>query len=70
MRAFGAARVAGLTASASTPEWVVEDAITVLAAHGFGGVEEVTVAEETVTFALPQRAETLLPLAAIRGSAS
>ena len=66
---LGAARVAGLTASASTPEWVVEDAITALAAHGFEAVEEVTVAEETIAFALPQRAETLLPLAAIRGTA-
>lgn len=65
-----AARVAGLTASASTPEWVVEEALAALASHGFAEVEEVTVAEETVTFALPQRAEPFLRVDAIRGAAS
>ncbi|WP_034272021.1 4-hydroxy-3-methylbut-2-enyl diphosphate reductase [Actinospica robiniae] len=46
-------RTVGVTAGASAPEFAVEDVLAVLAAHGFGDVEEVKAADETVSFELP-----------------
>jgi 4-hydroxy-3-methylbut-2-enyl diphosphate reductase len=46
--------VVGLTAGASTPEQLVEDTISRLAALGYGEVEEITVAREDVHFRLPR----------------
>jgi 4-hydroxy-3-methylbut-2-en-1-yl diphosphate reductase len=43
----------GLTSGASVPEVLVDDVLAWLAARGFGDVEEVTAAEETLVFALP-----------------
>ena len=43
----------GLTSGASVPEILVRDVLAWLAARGFGSVEEVSTAEETLVFALP-----------------
>ena len=43
----------GLTSGASVPEVLVDGVIAWLAERGFGEVEEVTAAEETLVFALP-----------------
>jgi 4-hydroxy-3-methylbut-2-en-1-yl diphosphate reductase len=43
----------GLTSGASVPEVLVDGVLEWLAARGFGDVEEVTAAEETLVFALP-----------------
>lgn len=47
-------RTLGLTAGASTPEDFVNGVIERLQACGFGPVEDVTVAEEQIDFALPR----------------
>jgi 4-hydroxy-3-methylbut-2-enyl diphosphate reductase len=52
---LGTARTVGLTAGASTPEWVVQQAISVLASRGFNEIEEVVIADETISFAPPRR---------------
>jgi len=44
----------GVTAGASTPEEFVEEVLGALAAKGFETVNTVSVAEETVSFALPR----------------
>ena len=49
--ALRAIRTLGLTAGASTPEWIVEQAISLLVSDGFSEVEEVVVAEEGISFA-------------------
>jgi 4-hydroxy-3-methylbut-2-en-1-yl diphosphate reductase len=46
--------VVGLTAGASTPEQLIEATLARLAAHGYGDVEEITVAREDVHFRLPR----------------
>jgi len=43
----------GVTSGASVPEVLVEGVLGWLAERGFGDVEEVTSAEETLVFALP-----------------
>ncbi len=43
----------GLTSGASVPEVLVEGVLSWLAARGYGQVEEVTVAQESLLFALP-----------------
>ena len=43
----------GLTSGASVPEDLVEGVLTWLAARGYGEVEEVTAAQESLLFALP-----------------
>jgi 4-hydroxy-3-methylbut-2-enyl diphosphate reductase len=51
---FRSAKTVGLTASASTPEQVVQDAISFLVSCGFSEIEEVVVADETISFAPPK----------------
>ena len=43
----------GLTSGASVPEVLVDEVLEWLAARGFGTVELVKTAEETLVFALP-----------------
>ena len=43
----------GVTSGASVPEILVDEVIDYLTEQGFGSVEEVTTAEETLVFALP-----------------
>jgi len=49
-------RALGLTASASSPEWLVEEIIAAFASRG-AGVELLSVAKERVHFPLPMSAE-------------
>jgi 4-hydroxy-3-methylbut-2-en-1-yl diphosphate reductase len=51
---FHAVRTVGLTAGASTPELLVQEAIARLRALGFPAVRDLTTAEESVTFPLPR----------------
>ena len=44
----------GVTSGASVPEVLVRGVLDELAEHGFGSVEEITTAEETLTFSLPR----------------
>lgn len=44
----------GVTSGASVPEVLVRGVLDALADHGFGSVEEITTAEETLTFSLPR----------------
>jgi 4-hydroxy-3-methylbut-2-enyl diphosphate reductase len=44
----------GLTSGASVPDVLVRGVLDHLAERGWGSVEEVTTAEETLTFALPR----------------
>jgi 4-hydroxy-3-methylbut-2-enyl diphosphate reductase len=62
-----ATRTVGLTASASTPESIVQQAISVLASHGFDEMEEVVVADENISFTPPRRLNSsFVPAHAIR----
>jgi 4-hydroxy-3-methylbut-2-enyl diphosphate reductase len=45
----------GLTSGASVPEILVAEVLDRLAKHGFDSVEEVTTADERLTFSLPQQ---------------
>ncbi|WP_300008577.1 4-hydroxy-3-methylbut-2-enyl diphosphate reductase [Pseudonocardia sp.] len=47
-------RTVGVTSGASVPEVLVRGVLDHLAEHGFGSVEEITTAEETLTFSLPR----------------
>jgi 4-hydroxy-3-methylbut-2-en-1-yl diphosphate reductase len=59
----------GLTASASTPECVVQNAISALASQGFSELEEVVVAGESISFAPSIRVNgSLLPASALRSA--
>ncbi len=50
---FDGATTVGVTSSASVPDVLVNDVLDSLKDLGFGTVEEVTTAEETLVFALP-----------------
>jgi 4-hydroxy-3-methylbut-2-enyl diphosphate reductase len=47
-------RTIGITSGASVPEILVEGVLEMLAEHGFGEVQPVTTANETLVFALPR----------------
>ena len=62
-------RTVGLTAGASTPEWIVQRAISVLGSHGFREIEEAVVAVETISFAPPRHFhQSFVPTQAIRSA--
>jgi 4-hydroxy-3-methylbut-2-enyl diphosphate reductase len=66
---LGAARTVGLTAGASTPEWVVQQAISVLASRGFDEINEVVITDEAISFAPPRRFnQSFIPAYAIRSA--
>ena len=44
----------GISSGASVPEILVQDVLTYLAERGYGDVEEITTAAETIVFALPR----------------
>ena len=46
--------IVGLTSGASVPEVLVRDVLTYLAERGYGAVEEVVSAEESLLFSLPK----------------
>jgi 4-hydroxy-3-methylbut-2-enyl diphosphate reductase len=48
----------GLTSGASVPEILVAEVLDWLAARGYSDVEEVTTADETLTFSLPRELRT------------
>jgi 4-hydroxy-3-methylbut-2-en-1-yl diphosphate reductase len=50
---FAGASIVGLSSGASVPEVLVDDVLTWLRERGYGTVEEVFTAEETLIFALP-----------------
>lgn len=50
---FAGASIVGLSSGASVPEILVDDVLTWLRERGYGTVEEVFTAEETLIFALP-----------------
>ncbi|KQR97369.1 4-hydroxy-3-methylbut-2-enyl diphosphate reductase [Williamsia sp. Leaf354] len=51
---FEGAQTVGVTSGASVPEVLVRGVVDLLAEHGYGSVETVTTANETLTFALPR----------------
>jgi 4-hydroxy-3-methylbut-2-enyl diphosphate reductase len=59
----------GLTAGASTPEWVVQRAISTLGSNGFAEIEEVVVAAETISFVPPRHfRQSFIPTHTIRSA--
>lgn len=51
-------RTIGITSGASVPEILVEGVLELLAEHGFGDVQPVTTANETLVFSLPRELRT------------
>ncbi|WP_327142007.1 4-hydroxy-3-methylbut-2-enyl diphosphate reductase [Nocardia sp. NBC_01327] len=51
---FEGVRTIGLTSGASVPEILVEGVLELLAEHGFGDVQPVSTANETLVFSLPR----------------
>lgn len=64
------ATTVGLTSGASVPEILVDEVLTYLADRGFGTVEEVQTAEETLVFALPPELRRDMKAAAASADAS
>ena len=64
---FAGAQTVGLTSGASVPEVLVDGVLAWLAERGFGDVEEVTSAEETLVFALPPELRRDLKASAAKG---
>ena len=64
------ATTVGLTSGASVPEVLVAEVLDYLAARGFGTVEEVQTAEETLVFALPPELRRDMKAAAASANAS
>jgi 4-hydroxy-3-methylbut-2-enyl diphosphate reductase len=60
------ARTVGLTSGASVPEILVDGVLEWLAERGFASVEEISAAEERLTFALPQELRREMKAAAQR----
>jgi 4-hydroxy-3-methylbut-2-enyl diphosphate reductase len=56
-------RAVGLSSGASVPELLVTDVLRWLADRGYGEVEEVTTADERLTFALPRELRPARPVA-------
>ena len=56
---FEGVTTVGLTSGASVPENLVQDVLELLAAHGYGEVEEVRSAQEKLLFALPHELKRL-----------
>lgn len=63
------ASIVGVTSGASVPEILVTEVVQYLASHGFGSVEEVQTAEETLVFALPPELRRDMKAAAAAASA-
>ncbi|MEV6278080.1 4-hydroxy-3-methylbut-2-enyl diphosphate reductase [Nocardia sp. NPDC051832] len=51
---LGGVRTIGITSGASVPEILVQGVLEMLAEHGFGEVQPVTTANETLVFSLPR----------------
>lgn len=63
---FAGAATVGLTSGASVPEVLVDEVLEWLAARGFGTVELVKTAEETLVFALPPELRRDMKAAALK----
>ena len=67
---FDGATTVGVTSGASVPDVLVNDVLDSLKKLGFGTVEEVTTAEETLVFALPPELRRDLKAASAEASAN